>query len=1747
MCSFVYNFIKKNFVKLLLLSLITACESNQHPIPRCVPAELFTDGTTTSVSAYFERDSNEFIANDKTLGNTVWNDHVVRWKYTGYVTNGKPIVLKAEGMWTSWVKNEGSTIDKAKFSFTDDDMDYYDKILSVERICGPYKTIEKTFMPTDQSEQCKVSCQSISGIKDDPDKGIYGPPCWFKSGYGAYLLFRRPGDPDPNETLNHMKYPVSPVLHIGYTPLELGGTNGFSSKDRDIMDNFCKKIELEAGWKIYIKILDRHYYDNIGGYAITFIDGINQEEGSYPLEWVRKKVRHELDTAGQQLFQRVVNNPVFRNLVFSVLTLFLIFGSLAYIFGMVQSPFGDVIVRILKISLIILLISPGSWDFFYNHLLKLFIHGTDQIIAMINSHSGAVYNPERPFAFMDDMIVNKIFSPLIWKVKIRALIIANFGSIFAVVLIIIAVLLYVALCMYAFVIYLTAFIGITFLVGLLPLFLLGILFSQFKSLFDGWLTQCISFSMQAILIFTLLSLFGALIMNYYYRIFGFTTCYNEWMKVKICIFSDSVCLLDKKIYGWTPGQYYDPKVLGIFSPSFNVSDYKDSGDEKNPSKARYRFTSGGAYIDVPPDRKHKDFRYIDYPFLDPDSKSDGDPFGINVAKSSPFRMLSHYINTLLSTDKSYAIARLIDQIRNELNELYKNRHITLASKDNVLKIIDDRTEKDKAAKKSVLEKYRDKSFKRQVVDALIDGVISNAALEPTSQEELLKQYDYNLILRIRGGDMILWSEVGSLLLAALLIWQMRAFVQSVAVSLAGGSMMSQTIASMYEAGFLNIFSGIPVIGKVFEKIDNTIDAWKLWSGNMITKVARTPLRVLHKVPYLGKIVKFTGGAAGALTSTYSEYDRSPSSSFKQLNYVRAFIGAHLGFSPLDAMKYLGGHIVGKMTGNVDGGLIHNALEDRRAALDSLKAYMLGPDQHKPLLYIPNKKDEEDESNPFSKALPKKSSSLFDEAGNLVVNKENLKDALDAREQLKTMRGNTKDEAALQKINYDIDRLDTALRNHLGDNFDNVVGDYAKSCKPVEHPKDLVDPDLSRLDTSSTAENGELPRPRLDDGMQSQSQSEGSSTLNVTEEEIARPDLNQSFVDSASSGVSDVAGSDTSSTEGVSDRLDSGDGRDALPLNEDVSRIDNMTSTPLDLAESSTIQGLDQSFVEPNASSNDMPGSDTLSREGVSDRFDSGDSREALPTHEDAMGIDNMTSSALDVTENAAMRDLDQSFAEPSTSSDILGDGDISTPVNDGLSVDGEHTSTLSASEDEVRLSDTVDDLLEQHDAPLVEEHGFAAEAVEQHSMDLPDILAGTFLAGTGTEQKGELSDESDEHKDPSCGNKDSDEYKELADHKEFDSHHDEALQDVPSDIDTEEEKNNLFQQDDPGMHGISSYEGEDDTKVFGNSDAQDSNKLEEDKKEDFDPAISESRDEGAAYSVDMERMEGEDSLLVLPVDMNVESGIYDINKIQQETEQNLFVDKETLEQDHASDSSSKPKETESEHESSLSDGKEGSSESDDVSKKSDEREDSKGKSSNDADLDKIDHSKDSPDIIAQVVDTEGVQPDTEQILGPEVVYPTSVGMPKKEKSITESGSSMSNVVDEGPKVTSEQVSETKKVDTKKKKTPDEKKDGTSKAKNISSSSIFKDFKLLINEYGKQMSSELSNVFDNFFKDFEDKKYSRKKQSKEEAESMINYLKDVISLLKAEKSRLTDSHEIQIIEEKIKSVESAIRSILSNQE
>ncbi|WP_230468228.1 type IV secretion system protein [Anaplasma phagocytophilum] len=1022
----VIRFTRSNFLRLLVISCLfmTSC-GNEVPFPRCVSADNFNSSTTIAVSAYYGSSNvDAFKAENGELGDGSVpgsRKQIVRWQDTGLVTDGEEIVVKVEGAWIPWEKNGEKhsptmAVNAGISRPTDLSDEFYDSVVDVDRICGPYQKYEK------QVGGCRMQCHAIP-MQDQDGTGQYGRPCWLEKGYGAYLLFKRPNDQDPNATMDLIEFPESPTTHLAYESAHDGGEAIYRSSGR-IYDVKCQVVNPERGWKVYVKILDNYYHDNAGGYSLEFTKGVVRGTNTDIFESVRKLVRDELDSAGKKIFQNIAKDKEYRNFVFALITLSIVLTALTYIFGMVRAPLTDLIAKLLKIVLVLLLISPGSWDFFYNHLLRLFLEGVDEIIAVVNEYAlgQKVFNKNNPFSFMDIMIRDKIFSTVVWEAKARALITADWSSIFALLIIIIAVLFYVGLCLYGFVIYLTAFVGVTFLISLMPILFVGILFSRFKSLFDGWLTQCISFSMQAILMFTLIAMFGTLIMHYYYRIFGFTACYNEWIHINIPL------IINRGYYEWTPGQKYDTITIGKGGTEKRA--YPEAG-----ASARYTFTGGGAVIRVPPDYKDEDFRYVDYPFLDPDTKSKTVPGGVvprdDTAQGRKFQNLAALVNMLVASERGSSIARIVNKIEKELKQLRSSASVT----DGHLSKFEDLVSKKRTENPQA--NWSDPVFKKQLLDILISEIIANNAFAGTPLKELEEQYDYSIIKNIKQGWIVMWSEVFGLILIAFLVWQMRAFVQSIAVALSGGGMMSRTVASMYNEGFARIFSGIPVFGRVIETVDRSIDVARLFARAKIagigSAIAEAPEKLIARVPIvggtIGGMVKGMRHVSGALMSSHTEADLySMKSISPRFDYARAWLGAHLGYSPLDALQYVGKFSLAKMMGNTSGGLLDNIRQDHAKVMQNLRTLTIGVDKYKPGVYVP-KRDEEADKNPFRRpdAAEKRKdeedrAKLFDDNGNLHIHRGNFWDAVDAMHGLEVMRGQTNDDAARERIQRDIDRI-----------------------------------------------------------------------------------------------------------------------------------------------------------------------------------------------------------------------------------------------------------------------------------------------------------------------------------------------------------------------------------------------------------------------------------------------------------------------------------------------------------------------------------------------------------------------------------------------------------------------------------------------------------------------------------------------------------------------------------------------------
>lgn len=560
---------------LIMLIILSSC-SCENSCPRCISADDF-GMPKTSVSGSFKKGSNEFKADNGESSDGKHPNQAVRWKETGLVTSGETLRIRTKGKWVGVGNIDGKPMPTT----------CADKSNTV--------TWDKFCTYVDTEYQDPITGCVIKGIKLDEESE--DGDCWIRNGVGAYILLKRNGDPDPNESLDLIRNPKSPVLHIGYSDDEVE----FESSNRKILDENCREIEIGAGWEIYIKIYDVFYWDNEGGYQIEVVSGVkNTYDGGF-FESTRERTQKILKSSTKAIYEQITKNNNYINLVKALLVLYIVITGITFLLGMSQNTATELIIKVLKISIIIQLISPGSWDFFYNNLFALFIDGLDEILSLITrSYSGEEYNRDHPFASLD-AIVSKLFTIYGGPKVIATMMATPWGFIWCFFILVILII-YVILVAYSVVIYLTALVGISVLIILMPILFLGLLFGPLKQTFDNWFTQATSFCVQAIMIFTLVSLFGSMIMNHIYRTLGYTTCCNKMFELNILPF------LAADARQWTPGTSFIPYKIGL------VNDLE--------VKVRYQFENKREIIKVPPEYKIEACRYIDYPFLDPKIKNE---------------------------------------------------------------------------------------------------------------------------------------------------------------------------------------------------------------------------------------------------------------------------------------------------------------------------------------------------------------------------------------------------------------------------------------------------------------------------------------------------------------------------------------------------------------------------------------------------------------------------------------------------------------------------------------------------------------------------------------------------------------------------------------------------------------------------------------------------------------------------------------------------------------------------------------------------------------------------------------------------------------------------------------------------------------------------------------------------------------------------------------------------------------------
>ncbi|QKX02070.1 TrbL/VirB6 family protein [Wolbachia endosymbiont of Dirofilaria (Dirofilaria) immitis] len=1068
------------FRSLLLVAyiLITGCDKNDMPFPRCISADYFGPEPIT-VNAHFSDDHDAFIPEDGEVidhdtgefNNSFHPNQVVKWKDTGLETNGDDLVIRVNGAWISWSNNNKKEskgnyslqkLEQLKYTTKSEGEQGDNNLPDFYLACNNYKSSVQKFSSNPHTS-CTVNCKCINE-DNNSNTALHSVPCWFTNGYGAYLLFRRSNtnaggkkefiDPNPNENLELMRNPQSPTIHLGYNSVSEDGSGLFTLKKEDatkLKDRNCNMLELKKGWKIYVKILDSYYLNNAGGYSFEFLSGVQKTGAVEFFDYIYNYLKCTLlinenckkhfdsngPTAAQAIFQNIAEKSTsFHNFVLSLLLLFIVISSLFYLFGMIQETKHDILIRIIKITLVIVLISPGSFSFFYDHFLILFVKGLEQLISIItnfapNMNTGSVTQGDEThvklFSFMEDMF-NKFFAYSVWKKFAAFLHYQMWMSIIIIPAIFIGIILYFLLCVYAYIIFLFGFVGIAFLIAIMPLFLISILFSPLKNLFEGWIKFCISFCLQSIMTFTILSLLASIIMNTFYRQLGFTVCYNKWLEVKLCVprwMPGGFCIVDKQYFSWTPGQIFVPYSLGE-AASLKVDKNIEDIEKLSRAGGTIKFTGGAGYIPLPPDYIKEGFRYIDYPFLNPVPGTKDNPADhyiaesdIIVDKNCSVRDLVRLANSLSHTSEKNDILLLIKNIEkkignidNEITERYCQSQQYKEKCKDYKKIIED-------YRKGIIQPNLKSEIK-----SLLQGIVENRGCrilklhelyrDPSSKYcqkckgcENCKNYqensDYQRVKNIQKGHLIEVREIFVLFLLSFLMFSLREFVQQTGSSIASGGFSVYAISNIYSASPLaSTIEGLKQQWQNFA--GRRLESLGSWVIHLPNKSARGAANLLDRVPRVGGVLKHAVDMPRKLaraTIEVTKFATSPENSVdkleekiykafgvdkedilhrrigRYLDYYKGYAGLHLGYTIEDAIKFTWKHNVDSIgKRNYNHNLLYRTKSHRREFLEKLHDYTIGH-KRKPERYRDKEGDNSHTSEPENEPIRSSSDSSIE--------------------------------------------------------------------------------------------------------------------------------------------------------------------------------------------------------------------------------------------------------------------------------------------------------------------------------------------------------------------------------------------------------------------------------------------------------------------------------------------------------------------------------------------------------------------------------------------------------------------------------------------------------------------------------------------------------------------------------------------------------------------------------------------------
>lgn len=286
------------------------------------------------------------------------------------------------------------------------------------------------------------------------------------------------------------------------------------------------------------------YKDSFGQYRVDFMTSISQG-GFYHdvLEPFFQGFKNKIQGAAEQMFKNMTcykgisgagGCTNFFNYVKGLLSLYIMIYGMMFLIGMVQISQTDLVIRIVKIAFVAGLLNETTFEFFNNYVFDFVTGFTDDIISNMSGYSifSGSTTISNPFMFLNE-VMTKIFLSSTFIAQILALLSMGINGVIYFILIIVCLGIVVIVLLRSIAVYLMAFMAITVLIGLTPLFLTFILFERTFYLFDNWVKFMFRYMLEPVVLLAGIIILTQLFTIYLDFVIGYSVCWKCAIPLKI--------------------------------------------------------------------------------------------------------------------------------------------------------------------------------------------------------------------------------------------------------------------------------------------------------------------------------------------------------------------------------------------------------------------------------------------------------------------------------------------------------------------------------------------------------------------------------------------------------------------------------------------------------------------------------------------------------------------------------------------------------------------------------------------------------------------------------------------------------------------------------------------------------------------------------------------------------------------------------------------------------------------------------------------------------------------------------------------------------------------------------------------------------------------------------------------------------------------------------------------------------------